>query len=126
MGRTFTSFGTGEVIFGTGGADFAHLTLPPGEYVIWAMVPITNTDTDPQTWTVELSASNGAKIDGGSITGRIAPLAESSTEVVPILATCKAPVQTKITFRGFGFNIIAFPNVGGRTCTIVAMETQLV
>jgi hypothetical protein len=113
------------VQFGTGGQDFAHIDLPAGEYVIWATVPMTNVDADPQTWTIELSASNGAKIDGG-VSGRIAPLEESSTEVVPILATCKAPAQTTITFRGFGFNIIAFANVGGKNCIIVAMETQIV
>jgi hypothetical protein len=92
--------------------------------VIWATVPVTNVDGDPQDWTIQLSASNGAEIVGG-VSGRISPLSESCTEVVPILAFCKSPAETTITFRGFGFNIIAFPNVGGRTANIVAMPAQI-
>jgi hypothetical protein len=125
QGLTFTSFGRGEVQFGTGGSDFANITLPAGAYVIWATVPITNTDTDPQSWSIQLSASNGARLEGAA-SGRIAPLEESSTQVVPILATCESPVETTITFRGFGFNIGVFPNAEGRNCTIVAMLTQIV
>jgi hypothetical protein len=125
LSSAFTGFGRGEVQFGTDGSDFARITLPAGAYAIWATVPITNTDTDPQSWSVQLSASNGASIQGGA-SGRIAPLEESSTEVVPILATCVSPVETTITFRGFGFNIGVFPDSEGRNCTIMAITTQFV
>lgn len=123
LGYTHTYFGSGEVQFGTGGNDFASITLPAGNYVIWATVPISKTDSDPQSWGIELSASNGAVVGGAA--GRIGPLDGANTQVVPVLATCKSSGGTTITFRGFGFNIVMFPNSGGRTCCIVAMPAQI-
>lgn len=124
--ETFVSYATAIVNFGNDGTDFAQIKLPAGSYVIWATVQLRNTDTDPQSWGIELSATNGASIQG-NVSGRIAALPESSIQVVPILATCESPTSgTTVTFRGFGFNISVYPNNGGRTCSIAAMPSSII
>jgi hypothetical protein len=92
--------------------------------VIWATIPISNTDGDPQSWGIELRASSGAVVGGAA--GRIGPLDGANTQMVPVLATCESSATTTITFRGFGYNIIMFPNSAGRTCMIVAMPAQII
>jgi hypothetical protein len=122
--RTF--FGRDQLQFGNDGRDFADLTLPPGQYLIWATVPITNTDPDPQSWHIALRASDGAAVVGGA-TGRLVSGEESSSQVVPILAVVTTSSQpTTVTFRGFGFNIGMFPGDSGKTCSIAAMPAQFV
>jgi len=125
LGYAHSFFGIDEVQFGTGGMDFASINLAAGQYVIWATVPITSVDGDPQDWRIEVSATNGAIVLGGS-SGRIGPLNGSSTQVVPVLAICDSSTDTTITFRGYGYNIILFPGANGKTCTIVTLPTQII
>jgi len=77
--------------------------------LIWATLPITVLDSDPQSWSIDLSAISGATVTGGA-SGRIPPCDGGHTQVVPVLGFCHAPTGTIVTFRGFGFHILMFPD----------------
>ncbi len=95
----------------TNGQDIGAITVPPGNYVITAVVQLDNIDGDSQSYGVTLA--NGGTVlaeEQGILQQR---LEAGYTTNLSLLAFITTNVTTKLTLRGQGYNVLC-GNQSGR------------